>query len=445
MLVLSTMACNLTGTPPPTVPPRLPTSTPQATIGISTQVPLILPTGVGQEAPSDPGIDAILRQVDSERLMQHTQTLYNFNTRYVNSSHSSDTQGIGAAKTYIKSTFESYAPLSEGRLTVWEQPFTLNWEEQQTLQHNIICTLQGIQSGAGVIIIAGHYDSVANDSDPTVLAPGADDNATGIAAMLEMARIMAQTPHNATIIFAAFSAEETGRQGSTRFVDEYINQYQIDVRAVITMDTIGNITGANGEVNDNQIRIFSDDDNRSPSRQLSRAFDLIASTYMPDLQVVVQPAADREGRWGDHMSFTTQGYPAVRLIEAIQDPARQNNSRDTIEIVTPSYLTRATQVTLATTAVLADGLQPPTNISLRTSSSDPSNHTLVWAQSEGATGYVLALRQPEAVTYEQVLNVGPVNSLTWSGFDPTRFEAVSISAIDESGRWGPFSQEYVFQ
>ncbi len=445
-LLFSALACNLTGPPPPTLPPRLPTSTPQATIGISTQVPLILPTGVGAEAPTDPGIDALLRQVDSERLMAHVRALYEVNSRHVNSAQDSPTQGIGAARRYIKQTFESYSAQAQGRLAVWEQPFTLNWQDQATLQHNIVGTLQGVGSGAGVIIIGAHYDSVAYDvEDQTVLAPGADDNATGVAAMLEIARIMSQTPHRATIIFVAFSAEETGRQGSIRFVDEYLKQYDIDVRAVLNIDSIGNIRGPNNETNDRQIRLFSDDNNQSPSRQLSRALHLIASTYMPDLQIVVQPASDREGRWGDHFSFTSQGYAAVRLIEALQDPARQNNSRDTIEIVTPSYLTRTTQVALATLAVLADGLLPPDNITLRAHSSDPASHTLVWAPVAGASGYVLALRQPGAVTYNQVLTVGPVNSLTWSGFSPERFEAVAIAAIDQGGRWGPFSAEYLIR
>jgi hypothetical protein len=441
-LLLNTLACNLTGSPPPTLPPRLPTNTPQATIGITTQVPLALPTGVASAAPPDPGIDALLHQVDPERLMDHTRALYNFQTRHVSSPQDDPTRGIGAARQYIKEVFQSYSALAQGRLTVWEQPFTLTWNEQPTLQHNVVCTLQGVGSGAGVIIIAAHYDSASYDTDPATFAPGADDNATGVAAMLEIARIMSQAPHRATIIFVAFAAEETGRQGSIRFVSDYLKQYDIDVRAVLNLDSIGNIHGANNETNDRQIRLFSDDDNLSPSRQLSRALHLIAGTYMPDLQVIVQPAADREGRWGDHMSFAMQGYAAVRLIEAIQDPARQNNSRDTIDIVTPAYFTRATQVTLATLAVLADGLLPPENITLRANPNDPSSHTLVWEPIEGAAGYVLALRQPGAVTYSQVLNVGPVNSLTWSGFNPERYEAIAIATVDGQGRWGPFSTEY---
>ncbi len=444
LLVLASaiLACNLTGPPPPTVVPRIPTSTPQATIGISTQVPLALPTGVGAEAPTDPGVDVLLRQVDSNSLMAHTQTLYNFQTRHVNSPLNDPNRGIGAARRYIYNTLLSYSSQAQGRMNVWEQSFTLNWEEQETLQHNIIAILQGTESGAGVIVVGAHYDSVAYDVDSTTYAPGADDNATGVAALLEMARIMSQMPHRATIIFVAFSAEETGRQGSIRFIDEYINHYSIDLRAMLNLDTIGNIHGPNNEINEHQIRVFSDESNDSRPRQLSRAVQLIASTYVPDLQVVVQNSADREGRWGDHFSFTEQGYPAIRLIEAIQDPARQNSSLDTIEYVTPSYLTQATRVALATLAVLADGLQPPRNLSVRANASNPGNHTLVWEPVPGAAGYVIALRQPGALTYNQVLTVGPVNSLTWSGFNPERFETLAIATVDESGRWGPLSVEY---
>lgn len=442
ILMLSGLACNLSSPPPPTVPPRLPTSTPQATIGISTQVPIALPGGIEAEAPIDPGLDVLLQQIDAGRLMQHTRAMYEFETRYVNSTQTSATRGIGAARQYIHDTLVSYTSLAEGRLTVWDHPFTVTWEEQQSLQHNVVATLQGTESGAGVVILGAHYDSIANDVDPTLSAPGADDNGTGIAALLEIARIMAQTPQKATIIFVTFSAEEIGRIGSVRFIDEYLAPFAIDVRAVVTLDTIGNINGPNNEINDTQIRVFSDDQYNSQSRQLSRVMNLIAMTYVPDLQVMVQPAGDREGRWGDHLSFTSRGYPAIRIIEAIQDPVRQNNSRDTIEYVNANYLTRSTRVAMATVAVLANGLQPPQNISLRVNPSDPNNHTLVWSPVDGAVGYVLALRQPGALTYNQVLNVNSTNSLTWSGFTPDRFETVAIAAIDDSGRWGPFSTEY---
>jgi hypothetical protein len=442
MLFMSMLACNLSSPPPPTVPPRLPTSTPQATLGISTQVPLELPTGIAAEAPSDPGIDTLLAQIDPNRLMDHVRALYGFQTRYINSTQTDPAKGIGAARQYIYDQLTAYSAQSQGRMRVWEHPFTLSWEDKETLQHNIVANLQGTESGAGVIIIGGHYDAAAYDVDATQLAPGADDNGTGIAAMLEIARIMAQTPHRATIIFIAFSAEEVGRVGSIRFIDEYLKQYNIDVRAVLTLDTIGNVNGPGGSVNDSQIRLFSDDDNNSISRQLSRVIQLVASTYVPELQIVVQPAGDREGRWGDHMSFTSQGYAAVRFIEAVQDPSRQNNSLDTIEWINPLYLTRSTEVTLATLAIFANGLQAPDNFTLRQSASDPENRTLVWTPIAGASGYIIALRQPGAITYNQVLNVGPTNSLTWSGFAPDRFEALTIATVDAAGRWGPFSPEF---
>ncbi|MBN1966669.1 MAG: M20/M25/M40 family metallo-hydrolase, partial [Anaerolineae bacterium] len=292
-LALGTLACNLSSPPPPTLPPRQPTPTPQSTLGISTQVPLALPSGVQAQAPADPGVEALLRQVDPQRLMQHVTALYNVGSRYVNSAQNSSTFGIGAARDYIESTFESVAAGANGHVDVWPHTFTLNWGDVQTLQTNVVCTLQGTDTGAGVIVVSAHYDAVAYDVDSTINAPGADDNATGVAALLELARIMAQSQHRATIIFVAFSAEEVDRVGSIRFINEYLDYFHIDVRAVLNIDTIGNINGPNGQVNDRQIRIFSDDNNDHPARQLSRAIHLIASTYMPELQVVVQPAGDR--------------------------------------------------------------------------------------------------------------------------------------------------------
>lgn len=438
-LLLSTLACNLTSPPPPTVPPRLPTSTPQAPIGISTLPPLALPTGMPADIPAAPSVEALLQQIDSNLLMQHVQTLAGFETRYVNSTQSNPTRGIGAARTYIHDTLASYAAQAQGRMTVWDHPFTITWENTQSLQYNVVATIQGTESGAGVIIIAAHYDSTATDSDPSLFAPGADDNGSGIAALLEIARIMSQTPHRATIILTAFSAEEIGRVGSIRFIDDYLSSYDIDVRATLTLDTIGNVHGANNVINDTQLRIFSDDEYNSGSRQLSRVLNLIAATYVPELQVVIIAAGDREGRWGDHMSFTARGYPAVRFIEGIQDPARQNNSKDTVEYVNPTYLNRSTRVALASLAVLADGLPPPDNLSIR---SNTANATLVWEPVPGAVGYVIALRQPNALVYHQVLNVGPTNTLTWDGFNSGRYETAAIAAIDDVGRWGQFSDEF---
>lgn len=444
ILILSAMACNLSSPPPPTVPPRLSTSTPQATIGISTQVPIALPTGVGELAPSDPSIDALLQQVNTANMMKIIEDLVSFDTRHVNSTRSDGLHGIEAAREYIYETFQSYNPLAQGRLTVWQHPFTMTWGEQETLQHNVAAILQGTDVGAGVIVIAAHYDSITTDwENGQVNAPGADDNGSGISVLLELARIMSQTPHRATLVFVAFSAEETGRQGSIRFVDEFILGQGIDVRAVLTMDIIGGINGDNGEVNDYQLRIFSADENTSPSRQLSRYVNLTARTYVPALQVVIQPTGDRQGRWGDHFSFNSQGFPAVRMMEAVEDRTRQHNERDTIDRISPSYLTRAAQVVLSSLATLADGLQPPNNLSLRQNAADGTGQTLVWTPVEGAAGYVVALRQPNALTYNQVLTVGPINSLTWDGFRPERFEALAIATLDESGKWGPFSTEYV--
>jgi len=444
LLIASALACNVSAPPPPTIPARLPTSTPQATIGISTLVPLALPAGVQAEAPADPGVEALLRQVDTDQLMLHVATLQGFETRHVNSTQTSSTRGIGAARQYIHDMLLSYNDRSQGRLTVWEHPFTLTWGEMETLQHNEVAILQGMAQGAGVIVVGAHYDSITTDwTNGEVYAPGANDNGSGVAALLEMARIMTPLPHRATIIFVAFSAEETGRQGSIRFVDEWVRpNFGDQLRAFISLDIVGGVTGTNGEINDSQVRLYSAEPNDSPSRQLGRAVNLIASTYVPDLQVVVEPALDRQGRWGDHESFSSLGYAAIRLVQAVEDRNRNHNAQDTVDGISPPYLTNVTRVALSALAVLADGLPSPTNITLRTDPANPDSTTLVWSPVEGAAGYVIALRQPGALTFNQVLTVEGVNSLTWSGFTPARFEAVAIAAIDSSGRWGAFSREY---
>ena len=393
-------------------------------------------------APPTEWARSLVAQIDPARLMSHVQALAGFQTRYINSTQDDPRRGIGAARQYIHDAFTAASVQPQSRLSVWDHTFTIHWEDTTTLQHNVVASLKGTDGSAGVIIVGAHYDAIAYDTDSTLCAPGADDNGTGIAALLEIARIMSQTPHRATILFIAFSAEEEGRVGSTHFVNEYLKQYNVDVRAVFTLDTIGNIHSTDNTVNDSEIRLFSDDDNNSTSRQLSRVIQLVASTYAPSLQVAVQPAAHRPGRWGDHMSFTAQGYAAVRFVEAAQAPLRQNNSHDSLEWINPAYLTHATEVTLATLAVFANGLQAPDDLTLRANADDPNDRILAWTPVAGASGYVIALRQPGAITYDQVVNVGPDHALTWHSFTPDRFAALSIATIDAAGRWGPFSAEF---
>lgn len=437
MLVL--LACNLgTSSGPPTLAP-LPTNTPIATLGYAAAGPTGVPgIGTTPQAPTDVEVFRLLDQVESDRLMFHINTLQNFYTRHVNSTQASTTQGIGAARAYISDQFEAYLQSSGGNLYTFEMEFEVTFDEETTKQKNIVAVIQGTESGAGTIIIGAHYDSIGQPFESgTAYAPGANDNGTGVAAVLELARIMSQKQYRSTVMFVLFSAEEVGRQGSKAFAS-WVRDNNLDVVGMINVDTIGNVNDRGSGVNDRELRIFSAGPNEtSASRRMARMVNFIGFNYSLDLDLTVQDAIDRENRYGDHFSFSEIGYPAIRFINANEEKTNADPT-DTIEFVEAGYLRQATQALLAITTALADGPQPPRNITLR----DRGNgiQELVWEPVPGATSYVVALRRPGSLIYEQQFEVTE-NSVEWDKF--SRYGGISISAKSSSGLVGRLSNEIV--
>ena len=363
LLVL--LACTLTNEPTPTLVPRA-TSTPPPTIGYSTLAPDQYPQQATQLAPipSQPNVTlmGLTQQVDADRMFVTIDALVGMRTRRVNSAGAGAGQGIDAAAAYVLDQFNQIHNNSyQNTFSVFTNDFPINFDDQQSTGRNIIGVLQGSQVGGGVIILGAHYDSISyNFTDSAAYAPGADDDASGIAALLEIARIMSQHRHRATIMFVAFSAEEIQRVGSKAFVSGYLQANpNINVNAMLNMDIIGSSTGPDGDVNDKELRVFSADNNDSRSRQLARALNLISVRLSPQMKIVVQAAVDRQGRYGDHMSFSDAGYPAVRFIEALEDFNRQHSDRDTIDDVQASYLVHVTQTILTCMTALADGPPAP--------------------------------------------------------------------------------------
>lgn len=438
LLVL--LACNLAGEPPaPTVVPRA-TATPPPTIGYSTLAPNELPEGVTQVAPDavpqDLTLVNLLNQVDADRLFVHIDTLVNMQTRRVNS------MGIDAAATYILNEFNRIREGAyQNNFGVNTQEFPVNFDGTQSIGKNIVGYIRGTDLNAGVIILGAHYDSISyNFTDSAAFAPGANDNASGIAALLEIARIMSLRPHRASIMFIAFSAEETQRAGSLAFVEGYLQANpDIDVTAMINLDIIGSSTGPDLAINEDEIRLYSAAPNESRSRQLARALNLIAKYHAMDMRIVVQDSVDREGRYSDHMSFSDAGYPAVRFIESLEDFSRQHSDRDTIDDIQAGYLLRGTQTILACMTALADGLPPPQNITLRQVSG--SERELAYERVSGAQGYIVALRRPDGLIFSDYFPTSEI-STTWDGFYAANYVSLAIASVDESGLIGPLSFEF---
>lgn len=445
-LSLVVLACNLTGTEaPPTLAPR-PTFTPPPTIGYATLSPEELPQ-VASTSVASAGANAALvnlaNQIETDRLMLHVDSLQNFGTRHVNSGYGRSDWGIGAAASYIKAQFEKIQNDTQGRLVVFEHSFEMEWAGVTSQPYNIAAYLSGTEPGAGTVLIGAHYDSISIDfEDGSAAAPGANDNASGVAALLELARVLSTRNHRASIMFVAFSAEETQRKGSQAFIRDYLLPRSIDLNVMINLDLMGNPTDGNGAINDTMMRVYSAGPNESVSRQAARTAELIVTEHAPFMTLQLQDREDREGRYGDHMSFSEAGYPAIRFVESIENITRQHNDRDTIDGVQGAYLTRTTQTVLTVVTSLADGLQPPRNIALR----DVGNgtRTLVWEPIPGALSYVVALRWPNALRYEQRFEINDT-SVTWDGFVPERFVGLAIASKDANGLMGPLSPEFLIR
>ena len=443
-LVLMALACNLTGgPPPPTVVPSIrATETPLPTIAYATLPPEQLPQqNVQPQNPVIPSgasdVRSQLAQVQPDRLMMHVDSLQRMVTRHVNSPDTGST-GVAAAYRYIRSQFENIAAQSSGRFSVLEHSFELEWEGVKTTQRNVVGYLQGDGIGAGVIVVGAHYDSITrNPADAIYNAPGADDNASGVAGLIELARVLSQRPRRATIMFVAFAAEEVGREGSRAFV-RFLRERNVTVDAMYNMDIIGSGIGPNGEVDAENLRLFSAGPETSPSRQLARSIYWINYNHMPDMKILVQDSEDRQGRYSDHMSFTEAGFPAVRFIEALEAVTRQHTPNDTIDYIQASYLLRSTQSVLASLIVMSTGLPPPTNIIIRNNGTP--TRTLVWEPIEGAVGYLIGLRAPGSLIINQQFPWNN-NSVDWDGFNASLFTSVVISAVDSNGLMGPPSRE----
>jgi hypothetical protein len=437
------MACNLgTSAPePPTLEPR-PSATPEPTLGVSgpSGVSVVLaPAGATPAAitNAEQTIQDLISQVEIDRLMAHVDALENFHTRHVNSSTTSETQGIGAARRYIENQFQLIAQQG-GTITTFEQPFDLTYGGVSTIQQNIVGVVQGTEPGASTIVVGAHYDSIVvpDFTNSTAFAPGSNDNGTGVATILELARIAAMRPHRSSILFVAFSGEEVGRKGSIAFANYLVNQ-KIEVFAMINIDTVGNQDDGKGGVNSTELRVFSNGPNDvSPDRQLGRTAEFLSFNQRLDMKLRVEDAIDREARYGDHFSFTEKGIPAIRFINAVEEKIN-GDPTDTIDYIEPAYFRRAVQAILVVVSSLADGPRPPRNLSLR-----DNNSQLVWEPVPDAVSYIVTLRNPGSLGYSQQFET---QSTSAGPYSYGTYEGVAIAVRGADGMIGPLSAELKIQ
>jgi hypothetical protein len=384
----------------------------------------------------DPAVADLLNAVSQQQLTAYVQTLENFGTRNSFSAADREGYGIGAAKRWIASEFER---VGNGRLQVVYDDFLLSYKGQAAEQSNIVATLPGTGTSDSVIIVLAHYDSrPQNELDGFTKSTGADDNASGVALLLETARIMSSREWEQTILFVAMAAEEQGTFGSRHFAQNAFLD-NLNILAAINYDTVGGRSGI-----PQLARLFAQDLNQSPAGEIGRYYEYIAGHYLPTFPVVVLDALDREGRWGDQREFVQLGMPSVRVMESEEDPDIINSVLDTWSLIDYGYHQKLVQLNVAFLANAAGAPPPPVQPTI-VPLADPGTFLLTWPVEPGVAGYAISFRPVNSPVYEPFRFVRAENAgnVVLTGYDPNTTYGVSIASLSDSGRLGIFTREQI--
>ncbi len=399
--------------------------------------PLILLSTSALAVPPLPGPEAkvadIARDVDQARMRATVAKLVSFGTRHTLSSQTDPKRGIGAAVRWAESEMKAMG------LETLQTCDTVTGRRVPTPTRvcNAVGILRGTERPNDVVIITGHIDSRVTDvMNGTADAPGANDDGSGTAAVLEAARVMSKRKFPGTIVFAALSGEEQGLLGG-KILADYAKAQGWNVIANLNNDIIGNSCGSDGVCNDKQVRIFSEGprwqgheelaadirrfggENDSPSRNISRFLDWLAERLGPDLDLDVMQVwrNDRHGRGGDHTEFLNAGYPAVRFSVAVENYNYQHQDLrvekgveygDTIDKMDFPYLQKVTKLDVAALAWLASAPPPPEPTVEGAVSTDTA---VSWNPVVGASSYRVVYRRTDASQWSNA-PAGPVQMPT---------------------------------
>jgi Peptidase family M28 len=334
----------------------------------------------------DPAIEEMVREVSADSLESYVRTMVGFGTRNTMSVQDNPTRGIGAARNWVLAKFNAFARQSGGRMTAFIDTVTLQPDKRRidtpTLLGNVVCTLRGTDpSDKRIIMISGHLDNMPTSAtDRRTEAPGANDDASGVAALIECARIMGKRGFPATIIFVAFSGEEQGLLGAG-FMAAKARRENWEIEALLNNDIMGsNNTSETNIINNTKVRVFSEGlpayetanrakqirqlglENDGKARQLARYLKEIGERYVDNLEVVMIYRNDRFLRGGDHTPFVDSNYAAVRITEMNENYLHQHQNLrkengvqygDLPEFMDFEYLRKNTAMNLANLANLA--------------------------------------------------------------------------------------------
>jgi Zn-dependent M28 family amino/carboxypeptidase len=382
----------------------------------------------------DPEIENMVKLVSPDSLRSYITSMVAFGTRSTISTQTEKEKGIGAARNWVLNKFNHFATTAGGRMTTYIDTTTIpkgGRIDKPTLLGNVVAVLKGTDANDNrIFLISGHLDSRATDvMNTTIDAPGANDDGSGVAAVLECARVMSSHSFPATIIFVAVSGEEQGLNGST-FMADKAKRENWNIEAMLNNDIMGSNNSNETSITENtKVRVFSEAfsiadtgrsfqsirnfglENDGKARQLARYVKEIGERYVDNLEVMMVYRNDRFLRGGDHTPFVNKGYAAVRITEMNENYNHQHQTirtengieyGDLPQFMDFEYLRKNTAVNLSTLASLAKAASMPQQVQVETKNLTNST-TLSWTAPKAGktTGYFVMMRETTSAVWQK--------------------------------------------
>ena len=383
----------------------------------------------------DPQIEQMVKEVSPDSLHSYIKTLVAFGTRNTLSTQTDPKRGIGAARNWVLGRFREMASQSGGRLTAMIDTTTLQPDgkriDRKIILGNVVATLKGTDpADPRIFIISGHLDNMrTSPTDSIGDAPGADDDGSGTAAMMECARIMSKHAFPATVIFVAVSGEEQGLLGAA-YMSEKAKKENWDIEAVLNNDIMGsNNSNETNIIDNNKVRVFSEGlpayeteknavnirnlglENDGKARQLARYIKETGERYIDNLQVVLIYRNDRFLRGGDHTPYVQRGFAAVRFTEMNENYTRQHQNirmengisyGDLVEHIDVEYLRKNTGLNLCNLANLAKAPSTPDSVKMEVKKLTNSTY-LYWKTPRfgKVKGYYVMMRETTSAFWQK--------------------------------------------
>jgi len=361
----------------------------------------------GQGVPKSihPAVNKIVGEVSEERIAATMKKLETFGTRLTAS------EGAKAARAWIAEEMKQYSPRLQVRQDAWvvKQMPRMTGEVEVT---NVVAVLPGKSIPETQVVVASHYDTIAMRG--ATAAPGVVDNGSGVATMMELARVMSQYEFDKTLVFVSFEAEEQGLVGATLHAEKALKEKQA-IEAVLNDDIMGGDWSGNGFRSTHAVRVFSDEPMDSGSRSLARYIKETGERYVPEMRVDLVYRRDRFGRGGDHTPFHARGFAAVRFTTPAENYQNQHGPGDSLENASVPYTARVARLNAAAAASLALAPKAPVLRGLGRGSSQ-YNAVARWDADAKVAGYAVLIRSTLAPYWEREIYVGKVSEYTLKDF-----------------------------